>query len=191
MKWIDWKTSQCDCLSKCELSWDEDCCQKAAFQEEGMRSYLRERYPFSYVGKTVSPLSYTVHLFTKPLCPQSHYEDKPSMCQLLSLDQVNKCIPCRRWTGKMCFRVLQLLIISGFPTIEFFCLRDHQGDDGCFDLQCLCGLIFLFDLGESSCILNFSIQFWNSVFMFSVEVDSVRNISLFVSQQKVHFLRQR
>lgn len=132
----------------------------------------------------------TVHLFTKPLCPQSHYEDKPSMCQLLSQDQVNKCIPWRRWTGKMCLTVRQLLIISGFPTIEFFCLRDHQGDDGCFDLQCLCGLIFLFDLGESTCVLNFSIQFWNYLFMFSVEVDSIRNIAVYLWASKKFSLVQ-
>lgn len=71
VKWIDWKTSQCNCLSKCELSWDEDCCQKAAFQEEDMKSCLRERHPFSYVGKTVSPLSYCSFIYQTALPTKS------------------------------------------------------------------------------------------------------------------------
>lgn len=46
----------------------------------------------------------------------------------------------------------------GVSNSRRFCFRDHQGDGGYFDLQCLCDLIFLFDLGKSTCVLNFSIQ---------------------------------
>lgn len=39
------------------------------------------------------------------------------------------------------------------------------------------GIDFLFDLGKSTCVLNCTIQLWNSVFMFSMEV---RNITVYL-----------
>lgn len=38
----------------------------------------------------------------------------------------------------------------------------------------------LLDLGKSTCVLNYTIQLWNSVFMFSMEVGSVRNITVYL-----------
>lgn len=110
-KWSGWigKLPSVIVYSKYELGWDEDFSQRAAFQGEGM---------MSQVGRTVPCLT-SLNL-PNSFAPKS-LKDKLSMYHLLSmLGQVKWYILYLRWIEIMCFSVLWLLIISEFPTIDFF-----------------------------------------------------------------------
>lgn len=125
----------------------------------------------------------TVFAWLTPNCV-SHYKDKPSVCCLLyALDQVHRCVLCWRWMGIMCFRVLQLPVISGFPTPECSASEITKVMTGIL-ISVPWWFECLFDLGKSTRVLNFSIQLWNSVLTFSVEVGSVRHTAVYMWTSK-------
>lgn len=137
---------------------------------------MMSKDPF-LLSRQDSPLSFTVQLFTKRFAPKVTIKTNLA-CAIPG--PVKRYIPCWRWMEIMCFSILRLLIISGFLTSRSFLL---EGSPRWWWWWVLLSAVplwfdFLFDLGKTIHILNFSIQLWNSVFIFAMEIGSVTNTSV-------------
>ena len=82
--------------------------------------------------------------------------------------------------------VLQSSVAANYcrvPTAEFFAWEITKVMTGV--LVCSAFVIwFLFNLRKRTCVLNITIQFWNYVHMFSMEVGSVRNVIIYLWASK-------